>query len=193
MKQLPIIACVLYASIAFAQGAPRLQVFGGFSFLTFSCAAIQCYGTNQGALAGWNSEATAFVNHLVGLTADVGGYYRTFTLSPPPQSFQARVSQYTFLFGPTLRIPPTRKRAFAFAHVLFGANRSSDKPQPFNINRTDTGWAMALGGCIGVNASKMLGLQYGLDWVRTNNYSQGRNEFRFAAGIVLNLPPIGKS
>jgi hypothetical protein len=31
------------------------------------------------------------------------------------------------------------------------------------------------------------------DWVRTNNYKQGRNEFRFAAGIVVNLPPIGKS
>jgi len=175
------------------QTASKVQVFGGFSFLTFNCGTIDCFGTNPGALPGWNTEGTVFLNHLVGLTADVGGYYRAFNVAPPPIVYNDHVSQYTFLFGPTLRVYPHHRSAFFFAHSLFGAGRLSDTPAPLAPRRTDTAWAMAIGGGTGAQITNRFGLQLTYDWLRTNNYSRSHNEFRFAAGLVFNLRPFAKS
>ena len=193
MKLLVVLACVLSSGIAFSQTAPSVQVFGGLSYLTFDCGLIGCVGTNHGTLQGWNTQVTGFFNRYVGLTGDVGGYYRSVNVGPPGFNYQDPVSQYTFLFGPTLRVQPRHRGPFLFTHALFGADRSTDTPVPLAPQRTNTAWALATGGGFDVNFTKLIGMRLGFDWVRTNNYSQPQNQIRFSTGIVLNLPPIGKS
>jgi hypothetical protein len=184
---------VLFSGIAFAQTAPNLQVFGGLSYLTFDCGLIGCVGTNHGTLQGWNTQVTGFFNRYVGLDGDVAGYYRSVNVGPPGFNYQDPVSQYTLLFGPTLRVQPRHRGPFLFTHALFGADRSTETPAPRASQRTNTAWALAVGGGFDENFTKRIGMRLGFDWVRTNNYSQPQNQIRFSTGIVLNFPPIGKS
>src|SRR6185369_9800575 len=70
-----------------------------------------------------------FFNRYVGLTGDIGGYYRSVNVGPPGFNYQDPVSQYTFLFGPTLRLQPRHRGPFLFTHALFGADVRRTHPR----------------------------------------------------------------
>ena len=108
------LAAILASATAVAQ-APKVELFGGYSFL-------HSPGQN---FNGWNGAGTVYVNQWLGVTADLSGHYWTHQLNVPGVgSLTFKTHQYTYAIGPTLALH-NRTRFTPFLHTLAGATRYS--------------------------------------------------------------------
>jgi hypothetical protein len=176
---------------------PKAAIFGGYSFLRNS-------GNNS---QGWDGQATFNFNRYLGVTADVGGNFRTiasFSLLPG-LSASANQRLYTFLFGPT--VTANFGRSAVFGHALFGAARASSSagiglPIIGGISTglsNATAFAMAFGGGIDIGISRHVAIRAAqIDYVRTQFNSLdaltagfststrgAQNSYRYSGGIVF--------
>src|SRR5689334_10755810 len=130
MKYFVVFAMVLFPLVLTAQSVPRVEVFGGYSFLhidtqgiTGSLLDARCNRISPGFCPagtfnvhpnanGWNAAAQVDVHRWFGIKADFAGHYVTpLTLSSAGQTFitslgitgfPPRATSYTFLFGPVM-------------------------------------------------------------------------------------------
>ena len=161
---------VLGSLLAAAQDMSKFDLFGGYSYFNGSTSGA----TSRYSLNGWNGQGTVYLNHWLGATADFGGYYG----SP----FGLSANNYSFLFGPTVRVPMTR--VSPFAHVLFGADRAQESL--LGGSTTDTSFGMALGGGVDIPVKGVLAIRAGqVDWLYTNHFSTGQNNVRVSTGVVF--------
>ncbi len=191
-----VLALLLSANLLMAQDAPKAEVFGGYSLLRTDTGGLTGGSEN---LNGWNAALTGNFTKNFGITADFSGHYKSLSVSQLGVSASANFHSYTFLFGP--QVGGSIGKARPFVHALFGANRASVTGSAAGVSASisDTGWAMAFGGGLDVKASKILAIRVAqADYLRTNHGfsssslgvstpSVGLNNFRFSAGIVLNL------
>jgi len=90
---------------------------------------------------------------------------------------------YTFLFGPTVRVPNSSRRT-PFAHVLFGGGRISGSAFGVSVSSTDFTWAA--GGGVDVNLSRNFAIRLGqADFLQSRVAGSSQNNFRYSTGIVL--------
>jgi len=166
-----IFVLVLGSLVAAAQqSTSKFDVFGGYSYFNGSTSGV----TNRYSLNGWNGQGTYYLNHWLGATADFGGYYG----SP----FGLSANNYSFLFGPTVRIPVAH--VSPFAHVLFGADRIYESLLGGSV--TDTSFGMALGGGVDIPVKGGLAVRAGqFDWLYSNHFSTGQNNLRVSTGVVF--------
>lgn len=105
----------------FAQNAPKVELFGGFSYLRL---AEQTY-LSAANLNGWNASGKLNVAPRLGFLADFSGHYGERRLQLPVGSNPSispepgEMRQHTFLFGPELRVL-TRDRLTVNVRALAG-------------------------------------------------------------------------
>jgi hypothetical protein len=179
-KLLTLVSGLLFSVPAMAQDQAQVEVFGGYSgqfFGSFSTSNLQ----------GWNASATwKFQNH-VGIAADFGGYYGSHI-----ERFSASYSLHSFLFGPQFSTGvPKVGRLNLFVHLLAGAARESTSVGFPLVDVSSTGFAVALGGGLDLNASDHVAfrvLQADWLWFYTNRElfsEQARRRARVSAGLVF--------
>jgi opacity protein-like surface antigen len=144
---------LLFSSVLAAQDYPRVEVFGGYSFLhsgnhdsrlnaqrlppSFVGTNIYLASDGTANLNGWEGSITLNLNKWVGITSDFSGHYgsmkfdefQQIIIVPTPPPVLARTekpgfSSHSFLFGPSFTCRKT-ERVIPFAHVLFGVNREA--------------------------------------------------------------------
>lgn len=115
---------------AYGQDAPRVEVFGGYSYLRLT---EQTRSLLQPAnLNGWDASVKLNLTPRIGLVADFSGYYGQRGLMPysifnvsQPSASQAvsaqdgKLRQHSFLFGPEVRVFE-RNRWSVNARALIG-------------------------------------------------------------------------
>ena len=140
--------CCLARQAFAQQDVPRVEVFGGYSYLHIdtqgvtgstlvnACNQILGAGTcPPGSIQvhqnfnGWNAAAQVNITRILGVKADFSGHYGTpITLSPQIQillqeagitGLPPSARSYSYLFGPVVSQNMGRYRPFA--HALFGA------------------------------------------------------------------------
>jgi hypothetical protein len=161
MKRALLLVCVFsVAGLAVAQQTSQADVFGGYSYLRINPSGVNANG--------WEAALTGNFSDTFGLTADFSGHYA--------QGGHV----YTYVFGPQLAAHRDNLRPFG--HLLFGGN---------SIGGGDfgnTSYALLLGGGLDLKLTTPISIRLGqADYVRTHHFEQGQNNFRFSAGIVLNL------
>jgi opacity protein-like surface antigen len=115
----------------------------------------------------------------LGVTADFSGSYGT----PSVLGVGVKTNFYTFLFGPTVRVPNS-SRLTPFAHVLFGGGRISGSAFGVSVSSTDFTWAA--GGGVDVNLSRNFAIRLGqADFLQSRVAGSSQNNFRYSTGIVL--------
>ena len=143
---------------AFAQ---RVEIFGGaqFEHLQSSYNAV-----------GWNASLTGNFKHVLGITGDFSGVYKSRTTNS---------SVYTYTVGPVLtaRLPVVQP----FVHALFGGATVS------GAGVRDNAFAMFVGGGLDLGFRKGIGFRLvQADWLMTKFGDQTQNnQGRVSAGIVL--------
>jgi opacity protein-like surface antigen len=166
------VGVLLFAGFASAQDTPRVEVFGGYSYLQTTVAGT---GTNFD-LGGSGSVAFNFNNRL-GIVGDFGGYH---TGSFIGSGISGNV--ITYLFGP--RFAFRTEKATPFVQALFGGARLSVGGNSLN------NFAMAVGGGFDWNVTPHFGVRpIEAEYVLTKfNFGPGantQNSIRLSTGVTF--------
>src|SRR5690242_1926567 len=129
------ILALLVPSGAAAQGTPKVEIFGGYSYLGLTeqpRTRLQFAGLN-----GWNTSVKFNVMPRLGFVADFSGHYgergripETIESLVTPGQFQRMeaipggLQQHTFLFGPEVRLL-RRDRLTVNVRALMGVAHTS--------------------------------------------------------------------
>src|SRR5256885_12434803 len=122
-----LVALATFAFPAWAQKAPRLEAFAGYSYLRFDSTTLGF--ADYSNLHGFELAGAFNLSRNFGLVADVSDHYGN------------HLRLYQYMFGPQVLLH--KGRATGFAHVLFG---KANNRVNINGSITGTGRAVALGG-----------------------------------------------
>ncbi|HKP84854.1 MAG TPA: outer membrane beta-barrel protein [Blastocatellia bacterium] len=194
MRLVSPIAILLIAlsTPARAQEPPRVEVFGGYSFLRFE---------GGGSLHGWNASVAINFNRYVGLATDFSGHYgsQSLTLVVSNPLFPGMItvksdsdtSVHTLLTGPRLSYRKN-ERLTPFAHTLFGVSHLRTKAVSTvgdlssEINFGDNAFTMAIGGGLDLKLSESIGLRLiQADYLLTRFGGGTQGNARISVGLVL--------
>lgn len=168
---------------ALAQDKPKVEVFGGYSYLrTDDDASIDNLD-----LHGWNASVAGNLNSWFGIKADFSGHYNDYLVSP---GVRADFSQHLFLAGPQF----TYRKSDVwqpFAHVMVGAARASARNRAAGINYRETSFAFVAGAGLDAHVAKHLAVRlFQTDYVLTtfdDFDNDAQHNFRLSTGLVLRL------
>jgi len=158
-----------------AQDVPKIDVFGGYSFLRSQTGEIMfsLSSNNQPErlqpIDGFNASITRNLNRWAGITGDFSGYYS-----------DAGIKTHTLLAGPQLSFRQPHGIA-PYLHALFGASyQSATRQAPIiegafgtpgallpplpvssihGLSGGHTSFAMAFGGGVDYNINRLLSLR----------------------------------
>jgi opacity protein-like surface antigen len=178
MRKLLLLSVVLLGLpvVSVAQDtAPAFDIFGGYSYLNTEDLAPGLDLSGH----GWEGAATYYTNNWFGLTADLSGHYT--------DAFGVGVSDYNYLFGPTVAY--RQPRFTPFAHALLGGSRVSvdlGLLGPLGASATDNAFALALGGGADWHLNERFSVRpVQLDYLMTRFGSDTQNNLRYSVGVVV--------
>ena len=200
---------ILATGIQAQEGYARVEVFGGYSYAGLDATGFPGFA-NREVAHGWAASITGNLHKNFGFTADFAGQYGTANdaliivappgfgciavFPPPPGCFELVDIDFNtqqFLFGP--RFTFRRERVTAFAHALFGVNRTHLSGFVANQNTfpsvSETDFAMGYGGGVDINAGKNIAIRlFQVDYVPVRTGLLGnpwRQNVRVQAGVVF--------
>ena len=146
MKRIMLVAvCLLFISaIAVAADAPKVEVFGGYSYLRCDTgdSDISCN------LSGWNASVAFNAAKYFGFVADFGGTYGTVD--------EADTKDHSFLFGPKFAV--RKNKITPFAQALFGVANQRASVDGASLGITNN-FAMTLGGGLDINVGERIAIR----------------------------------
>lgn len=186
MKRLALLcgAMLLFAGLASAQDSPKVEAFGGYSYLRVNPG----FGAPGVNFNGGSGSLAYNFTPMLGVVADFGGYHWS------QDGGDATVVSY--LFGPkvALRHGPITP----YAQALFGGAHGSGnffdvcddvrvRPQGGCIESgSENAFSMALGGGVDWNATPHIGIRLvQAEYLMTRFFSNTQNNVRISTGVVL--------
>jgi len=202
-----IVVCLTFAGAAGAQDFPQAEVFGGYSYASFSSVAN---GQGRSNLNGWNGSLAVNLNHWFGLVSDFGGHYGSWSgtiiplplLCVPAGCSSATISEsdkyHTFLFGPQFSL--RKDRATPFVHALFGGahfNRSGTETIQFippgppaaqiPFSTSTNSFSFAGGGGVDYKFTDSLSWRIQADYLQIGIPGRTLNNVRASTGVVFHF------
>jgi len=171
--------------IASAQNVPPIDVFGGFSYLSFDLPANASSGTTSQHLAmdGWDLSASVRVFHKLAVEGDVSGHNLSDCNSTTDSC-----SDLSYMVGPRYNLRDRSSRITGFVHVLGGRDNGT---LVYNgTSESDTSVAVAAGGGVDYWFMRHIGVQLGpFDYLYTRHLNDfalpSQNSFRVAFGVAF--------
>jgi hypothetical protein len=160
---------LLLPGSAVAQETPKVEVFGGYSYLRANPRG-GFIGSNAD---GWNASGAWNWNKRLGLKADVAGHYCCTNQGQ---------RMHDFLFGPQVNF--RRKKINIFFHGLVGVSYGNAPA----VNFSDTVLAWAGGGGLDVRLNDRFSVRAAqVDYFGTRYANTLQHHFRYAGGLVINF------
>lgn len=195
-----VIFCLPLSASA-QESAPRVEIFGGYSFLRLNLGADPTLG-NLGSvdLNGFDTSIAGNFTRHVGVVGEFGFYRTSLSNIATLGTASGDAEVLTFLTGP--RVVLHRGRIEPFVQGLFGAARASASATTIPATTTATtsllsgftsgqagyAFAYALGGGVDLRLNRNIAIRLGqIDYLGANVNSQQLNNFRYSAGIVFRL------
>jgi hypothetical protein len=161
-----ITAIMVWPLAAKAQEVPRLELFGGYSYVRFDSKTFG-FSDNSG-LNGFDVMAAGNLTYGFGVLVEASGNY------DPHMNFRDVV------FGPQFLFP--RGKTTFFGHALFGKGESSVR---VGTGPRDTGIVVQFGGGIDRDITSHFAIRIiQADYFHTHLFQQPQNNFRFSTGLV---------
>jgi hypothetical protein len=153
---------------------PGIEVFGGYSHLSFSSSGLGFANWTQ--MNGW--DVAVSLPHIykgLGITADASGNYAT------------ALEQYNYFIGPQYKWEFNRFRFIA--HGLYGrAQTRVRQPGSTFTEPSDRQRALALGGEVDVPISDRISIRaVQADYVAASAFGANRNSFRLSTGLIVSF------
>jgi len=174
------------AQAGFEGITPKLEVEGGYSFLSWGLPASD----GRLKMNGWQAEANYNVNKNLGLALDVAG-------TKNYQGANGTTGMDTFMVGPRF-FPVGHHKLTPFVHAMAGLGRYSlylpaitiDSVTYPSFSSSENRLAFGFGGGIDAAVNNTVAIRVAqVDYERTVfNASQNlpaQNNFRFSAGVIF--------
>lgn len=181
-------AMLLFAGIASAQESPKVEVFGGYSYVRANALDTSFNFNGGGGSLSYNP------NSWLGLVADFGGNHWSGS--------GADLNVITYLFGP--KVAFRHGAVTPFVQTLYGGAHASGsligtcgaariRPQAIcTTSGSENGFAMTMGGGLDWNATPHIGVRLAqAEYLMTrfsglgSSSSDTQNSFRYEAGVVF--------
>jgi hypothetical protein len=170
-----VVALLSASGCLLAQEVPKVEIFGGYSFVRASVNNSTTLNVN-----GWNASATGNINRLLGITVD---FSQQFGTSSSPADYEFR----SFLVGPQFSYRK-REKFRPFAHVLIGDARygRSMNPDVASLRFHENSLALAAGGGIDIHLRSVVAIRLiQMDYYMTQFSKDRQNDLRLGFGIVF--------
>jgi hypothetical protein len=158
-----------------AQDMPRVQVFGGYSYIRYDTASFGF--ANSTGVNGYNFSPAYNIIRGFGVVAELSGQYKTGL------NFRDLAVGPQFLY-------PRGKKMF-IAHLLIGDSRSliqAGTPQE------DTARLVAVGGGMDYDLTPRFAVRaFQIDYLHTTLFNTTQKNFRFSTGLVYRWGTIKKT
>lgn len=175
-----------------AKPYPRLEIYGGYSFVSSNVFAAP----DRGYLNGWNAALDVNALRWLSLVAEFGGSYGTsklpsasptpFPPCPPfcpgsPTTFDVKTKLTTYMFGVHL---PYRKWDKFTPYIGAVGGRAAVTGRVPNFRESDNKLGLAAGAGADFNLSKTWAWRVQADYLQTKVFGRSEGSARFQAGIV---------
>jgi len=193
-----LVVLCLPLAVSAQEVAPKVEIFGGYSFLRLNLDAVPGsadIGANLGDLEmhGYNVSFAGNVARHVGIISEFSQFTKSDSASnllgdPSLTGINAKVRVLTLLFGP--RVTLHRGKVEPFVHALFGAARASVEGSALGVSAGDAGYAFAyaLGGGFDVKVHNNLAIRLGqVDYLGARAGGEVFDNFRYSVGVVIRL------
>lgn len=197
-------------ALALAQGSqtaeiPKFEFFAGYSTI----GEVNSHGINFGNLsntgdygtnAGFETSIIRNLSKHFGLKGDFSAHFDNETGRGPittcapvcttiTQDVQLKTRTYNFLAGPEIKAR-NRTRFTPFAYALAGVAHQSARFTTLTVmgERSDTSFAMALGGGLDIRATKRVSLRGSMDYnpvFMRDSISGTRDMVRLSLGVLF--------
>jgi PDZ domain-containing protein len=190
-KLVPVALAVLFlVGVSSAQSLPAIDVFGGYSYLSFNMPASADTISQQLGMQGWQVSASVAVFRHIAVEANFSDH----KLSDCGGTTGLNCSSFAYLFGPRYNLGDRNKKLNGYLHALIGEDNAT---LPLSaIATSDTSTAFAGGGGVQYWVSRRIGVQGGGDYFYTHHLNvdgvTGQSNFMASAGVVFRfgqLPP----
>jgi len=180
-----LLAICLPLAASAQEGAPKVEIFGGYSYLRADTGAIVI---DRVSAHGFNTSLAGNITKHIGIV----GEFSRFTTS---QSFAVSVlgpinvdsNVVTYLFGP--RITLHRGKVEPFVHALLGGARENDKFSGGLVDEsTENAFAFALGGGLDIKVNDNFAIRVAqVDYLGDKLGEVTGKNFRYSVGVVIRL------
>jgi len=182
------LASLFLLGIASAQNIPAMDVFGGYSYLSFHMPAnaITSFSSAETlTLNGWDLSASVSLFHHLAVEGDISGHQLSdcgFTI--------LNCSNLSYMGGARFNVGNRSRKLTGFVHGLIGQDRMDLPETSTGTSVSDTAVAFAGGGGIDYWIFRRVGLRLGpADFIYTNHlHADGvssQNSFRLGGGVVF--------
>ena len=199
MKKLSFLASLVVLCLPLAvsaqESAPKVEIFGGYSFLRLNLDAVPGsadVGVNLGDLDmhGFNVSLAGNPARHVGIISEFSQYTKSETFnvlgSPIAAGVNVKFRVLTLLFGP--RVTLHRGKVEPFVHALFGAARADASALGMSLGDPGYAFAYALGGGFDVKVHNNFAVRLGqVDYLGARSGPEVLNNFRYSVGVVIRL------
>jgi opacity protein-like surface antigen len=202
-----IVLC--FCSSSHAQDVPRVEIFGGYSYLNIDVSSLSNALNQAGvsgvgdrlSLNGWETSANVNLNRWVGIEGDLSGHYK----GDCEGLSGLTCKDLSFMGGP--RFTYRKGKITVFAHGLFGGDTASVSTNGANFvsgasdvsaSLSNTSFALAAGGGVDYMVTNRISVRLGqADYFLTRHFNDigvpSQNNYRVSAGIVFTLGGTGES
>jgi hypothetical protein len=175
--QLPPPAAVAFtpfSTLGYEQNVPRMEAFGGFSFLNAGTNGL----ANRQNVAGFEGSVAVHVNRWLAGEGSIGGYYKTIQIT---NVGTFGFHDYTMMGGPRFNIGK------AFFHGLVGIDHLTGSANFYQVgaSSSDNALAGAFGGGVQWNVSRQFAVRTSADYLLSRLGGLTQSNFRVTMGIVF--------
>lgn len=169
-----------FSTLGYGQNVPRMEVFGGFSYLNAGTSAL----TARQNVVGFEGSVSINLNRWVGGEANFSGYYKTITIvNVATVAFR----DYSAMAGPRINMHK------AFFHALVGIDHLVGSTNFYGVSSaSDNTLAGAAGGGVQWNMTRQLALRTSADYVMSRFGGVMQNNFRVTLGIVFEVGSVNR-
>lgn len=171
---------------AHAQDVPRVEVFGGYSYVNADTNGL----TSRQSANGWEASISGNIDRWFAVEGDFSGYYKTYGLdlaSLGLGTVNVNVRDFGFMGGPRVNFRPV------FVHALVGVDDLTG--DALGLSASQDSFAAAFGGGVQQKVAPRWAVRASADYVLTHHNifkvieplapTATQNNFRVSVGIVF--------
>jgi opacity protein-like surface antigen len=192
-----------FCSSSRAQEVPRVEIFGGYSYLNIDLSSLSNALNQAGvsgvgdrlSLNGWEAAANVNFNRWIGVEGDLSGHYK----GDCERLSGLTCKDLSFMGGP--RFTYRKGKITVFAHGLFGGDTASVSTNGSNLvpgasdvslSLSNTSFALAAGGGVDYMVTNRISFRLGqADYFLTRHFNDvgvpSQSNYRVSAGVVFTI------